>query len=109
MFYLLTSLLKPRNFPYTNTLPIIKTDTSKIKNLTTILPTFLFLFITNLSFGQENGCECIVNLTETTQIIKKSTSYKSQVKKLKREEEFKNWENKIKKEIKNDSLSTYFC
>lgn len=90
-------------------MPIIKTDTSKIKNLTTILPTFLFLFITNLSFGQENGCDCIVNLTETTQIIKKSTSYKSQVKKLKREEEFKNWENKIKKEIKNDSLSTYFC
>ena len=61
----------------------------------TILPTFLFLFITNLSFGQENGCDCIVSLTETTQIIKKSTSYKSQVKKLKREEEFKNWENKI--------------
>ncbi|MCD6105727.1 MAG: hypothetical protein J7J43_08195 [Thermosipho sp. (in: Bacteria)] len=50
-----------------------------------------------------------MSLTETTQIIKKSISYTSQVKKLKREQEFENWENKIKKTIKNDSLSTYFC
>lgn len=75
----------------------------------TIYSTLLFLFITSFSYSQVNECDCIMSLTETAQIIKKSISYKSQVKTLGREQEFEDWRNKIEQEIKNDGLSNYFC
>lgn len=42
-------------------------------------------------------------------MIEKSISYKSQIKRNKKEQEFEHWKNQIKKEIASDSLRDYFC
>jgi len=69
---------------------------------------FLLLISTNF-YGQNNGCTCLTSLDETSIKIKKSISYKSQIKNLKREQELESWKKSIEKEIINDSLSNYFC
>lgn len=70
---------------------------------------FFLLINSNFSWSQENNCSCIDHLKETSEVIRNSISYKSQVKKLKRGQEFDDWKNTIEKEIVNDSLSSYFC
>ncbi len=69
----------------------------------------LILLISNYSFGQFNDCSCLKSLDETSLVIKKAESYKSQIENLQREKEFENWKQSIRREIVSDSLSNYFC
>ncbi|MEM7163791.1 MAG: peptidase S41, partial [Bacteroidota bacterium] len=66
------------------------------------LPLLFFSLIFNYSFSQEKKCTCIEKLNETSIALKKSISYKSQVKDLNREKELESWKNRIEREIAND-------
>ena len=48
-------------------------------------------------------------LNEVSEVIKSSKSYKDQVTSANLRIELQEWREQIKEEIKNDSLSTFFC
>ena len=69
----------------------------------------LFFFGSFTAFGQNSACNCISALEEISELIQHSKSYKIQIKKENREQEFQQWQEKIITEIKQDQLSKYFC
>ncbi|HLV62057.1 S41 family peptidase [Galbibacter sp.] len=71
--------------------------------------TLLLIFGVNLIFSQENNCDCINELNNTSELIENAKSYNYQIKRTNREAEFKKWKEEIKQEILNDSLSQFFC
>ena len=74
----------------------------------TFLALLLFL-AANFIHGQEKKCNCIDELENMSKLIVNAESYKTQIKKAEKETDFKEWKEKIKLEIINDSLSNYFC
>ncbi|WP_245764378.1 S41 family peptidase [Salegentibacter agarivorans] len=71
--------------------------------------TLILIFGVNLIFSQENNCDCVDELNNTSKLIENAKSYKYQIKREDREAEFKKWKEEIKQEILNDSLSKFFC
>ncbi|WP_092539672.1 S41 family peptidase [Zunongwangia mangrovi] len=79
------------------------------KNIQKSLILMLFFFGSFTAFGQHSDCNCISALEEISALIQHSKSYKIQIKKENREQEFQQWKEKIITEIKQDELSEYFC
>ncbi|UAB85136.1 peptidase S41 [Zunongwangia sp. SCSIO 43204] len=79
------------------------------KNIQKSLILMLFFFGSFTAFGQHSDCNCISALEEISALIQHSKSYKIQIKKENREQEFQQWKEKIITEIKQDELNEYFC
>lgn len=69
----------------------------------------IFLLGFNALLGQEDICNCMDDLDDMATLIQNAKSYQVQIEKGNREKEFKHWEEKIREEIRNDSLRDYFC
>lgn len=74
-----------------------------------ILLTLILTFTVTLAFTQRENCNCLVELEHTAGLIKNAKSYRYEVVKKHRTEEFSRWKDKIKSEIIADSLREYFC
>lgn len=69
----------------------------------------LLLFSTQFLFSQKQACNCLDELNEVSSLIQNAKSYKIQIKKAGRAADFEEWKEKIKQEIRSDSLSKFFC
>ncbi|MCQ0110776.1 peptidase S41 [Zhouia sp. CL16] len=62
-----------------------------------------------INYAQDN-CNCLKALNEVEQLVKKSKSYKLQIKRNKeKEKEFIKWKDHINEQITNDPQRQYFC
>ena len=68
-----------------------------------------FALLLTTAYSQEKDCNCMTALNEVSEVIKSSKSYKDQVTTANLRIELQEWREQIKEEIKNDSLSTFFC
>lgn len=73
------------------------------------LSIIFLLFALNFTYSQEKECNCINELENIATLIKNAKSYSQQIKKDQETTELKSWQEKIRQEIVNDSLSNYFC
>ena len=69
---------------------------------------FIILNINFLS-AQTKSSDCVKELEGISELIKNAKSYKRQIRRENKKAEFEKWKEEIKKEIQNDSLSSYFC
>lgn len=71
--------------------------------------TLCLVLSTNFIFSQNEQCDCLKELDDVAAIIKNAKSYQIQIKKANKEADLEAWQEKIKKEIAEDSISKYFC
>ena len=91
---------------------ISQTSLKKLNSKKTYQKLLIFTFIffgTYSALGQTSACDCLTVLDDASSLIQHSKSYKVQIKKEDREQEFQQWKDKIVFQIKKDSLRSFFC